>query len=111
MQDHDGQDDDEFPLADHPPYRGPKAGDPEYRRARDLEHYDVAGGRKPIPQAQKPTHVTQAGAGAPRPSTLLPESAPVMQAWRAFNASQPKPWGDEHFSLFLAGWTARDHQQ
>lgn len=110
--------DDDFPLADHPEYTGPKAGDPDMNRARDLKHYDVAGGRRYRPYEPPTSQQTEAEqsrmsqSAERRPSVMasIPESAPVMIAWKAFAAQQPKMMGDHQFELFLAGWSARDSQ-
>ena len=109
-------DDDDFPLADHPGPGGPKAGDPEMNRARDIRHLDVAGGRMPVGQAENPRSflptASIGGTGAPPPSTGLPESAPVMTAWRAFQTTDSYMTNprDNGFTMFLAGWSARDAQ-
>lgn len=100
--------DDDFPLADHPEYKGPKAGDPDMNRARDLRHYDVA--RKHPGYAEAAVGGPQ---NAPQP-TGLPESAPVMVAWRQWRMTPgwtaARQNGDDGFALFMAGWAARDAQ-
>lgn len=103
-------DEEDFPLADHPGDVGPKAGDPQMNRARDLMHLDVAGHQKRnlAPSTQ---HEVARNQPAPPP---IPASASPMVAWEAFQKSDA--YGDTlarddgGWSMFLAGWTARDSQ-
>jgi hypothetical protein len=114
---HDHDDDEDFPLADHPGPGGPKAGDPEMNRARDIQHLDVSRTVMPVAE-RKPnqnglvTDLPGATLGAPQPSTGLPESAPVMLSWRAFQQTDSYMTNprDNGFTMFLAGWSARDAQ-
>lgn len=99
-------DEEDFPLADHPGPGGPKAGDPEMNRARDLQHMDVARSRATV--------VTGVAAALPaerqEPSSFLPSDAPVMIAWNAFRESGGYDKAISQFDLFMAGWAARDAQ-
>lgn len=101
--------DDDFPLADHPGPSGPKAGDPETNRARDIMHLDVT--RRSEPSLQKPTQATTERPQVDFEKTMLPPEAPVMRAWKAFNDSGGYSAAISNFDLFMAGWTARDLQQ
>ena len=99
-------DDEDFPLADHPGPGGPKAGDPEMNRARDIVHLDVAGNRQ---------HAATVGRQAqPAPAstsnTALPADSPPAIAWQTFMSSGGYAKSISNFDLFLAGWTARDAQ-
>lgn len=101
--------DDDFPLADHPEYTGPKAGDPDMNRARDIRHYDVARKHPGFAQEAEPS------APAYKPAPVgFPETAPVMVAWRQWREtpgwSAARHNGDDGFALFMAGWAARDAQ-
>ena len=114
--DTNGQDDEDFPLADHPEYTGPKAGDADMNRARDLRHLDVARGLQPVQRqelAQQQSESPSAFGNPPvAPPTGIPDDAPVMVAWTAFKQTPGWPEspykGDGGFNLFLAGWSARD---
>lgn len=111
--DTNGQDDEDFPLADHPGPSGPKAGDPETNRARDIMHLDVT--RRPDPPYPFRPRPEPIAPTASRPEvdfqkTMLSPEAPVMRAWRAFNESGGYSKAISNFDLFMAGWTARDSQ-
>ena len=106
--DHDG--DEDFPLADHPGPGGPKAGDPEMNRARDISHLDVS--RRVAPASHEPSPVKTTTSTSTVASTGLPESATVMLSWRAFQQTDSYMTNprDNGFTMFLAGWSARDAQ-
>ena len=99
-------DDEDFPLADHPGPGGPKAGDPEMNRARDIMHLDVKAGRQSIRESQTQPKTASDG---PAPYQVDPES-PVAKAWAAFNESGGYDDAISQFDLFMAGWVARDSQ-
>lgn len=113
--DTNGQDDEDFPLADHPGPSAPKAGDPETNRARDLQHFDVtrrAGVEMRMPRSPEATReAVRRETMKMETPTGLPDSAPVVIAWEAFKKTERyvDPL-DDGWSMFLAGWTARDSQ-
>ena len=107
MTTHD--DDEDFPLADHPGPGGPKAGDPEMNRARDIMHLDVKAGRVP-PAAVASTAPTEEKPKVDFEKTMLPPESPVSKAWRAFIESGGYDKAISNFDLFMAGWAARDAQ-
>mgnify|MGYP000234514186 FL=1 len=104
--DTNGQDDEDFPLADHPEYTGPKAGDADMNRARDLRHLNVAAGRQPVQRQELSQQQSEPPSTDPSPS--IPEASPVVVAWRAFLKSDGYEKSHSLFDLFLAGWSARD---
>lgn len=116
--DTNGQDDEDFPLADHPEYTGPKAGDADMNRARDLRHLNVAAGRGQIRAAANSVPSAPGAAfgntnPAPQPQSTepppsIPETSEVVVAWRAFLKSEGYDKSKSLFDLFLAGWSARD---
>jgi hypothetical protein len=104
-------DDDDFPLADHPGPGGPKAGDREMNRARDLQHLDVTSQR----YAKAP--LTMGGEPDPEPSpveqlTPTPSANPVVAAWQAFKTTAGYTGAinsaDPGWAMFMAGYAARD---
>ena len=107
-------DDEDFPLADHPGPGGPKAGDREMNRARDIMHLDVAGGRVISNQGTVTldghTHVTSEA--VEQPLTPTPSSNPVVAAWQAFKTTSGYTAAinsvDPGWSMFMAGYAARD---
>lgn len=111
-------DDEDFPLADHPGPGGPKAGDREMNRARDLGHLDVKAG---LPTTREPTHglattreppPSQAVRDDDAPLTPTPSSNPVVAAWQAFKTTSGYTAAinsvDPGWSMFMAGYAARD---
>ncbi len=117
--DHDGQDDEDFPLADHPEYTGPKAGDADMNRARDLRHLDVTGGVRPVSNARVVVSPeTQEAMDSFRKESLqkaepistgIPADHPVMKAWAQYRETSGIAVNDGRaWQLFLAGWSARD---
>lgn len=114
MPDHDDEDED-FSLADHPGPGGPKAGDPEMNRARDMMHLDVT--RKAAAKLQQPLTEQEKNTARDRQAmrqetpTGLPADAPVVVAWEAFKKSDRySELFDDGWTMFLAGWAARDSQ-
>lgn len=112
MTTHD-DDDEDFPLADLPGPGGPKAGDPDMNRARDIMHLDVQKGRLSPQEAQVNRQEMRADSARPEvdfEKTMLPPEAPVMKAWNAFRTSGGYDKAISNFDLFMAGWAARDAQ-
>lgn len=104
MTTHD--DDEDFPLADLPGPGGPKAGDPDMNRARDIMHLDVKAKRSTALDVATPTEEDPAR----KMPTTLPDDSPVTKAWKAFHASGGYDKAISQFDLFMAGWAARDAQ-
>lgn len=109
--DTNGQDDEDFPLADHPEYTGPKAGDADMNRARDLRHLDVTRGRQPVQQqaSQVSQNHPATTARPANPTPPLPSESPPMKAWHEFATSEHfEQYEHSAMQMFLAGWSARD---
>ena len=119
-------DDDDFPLADHPGPGGPKAGDREVNRARDLGHMDVrreayereAYLNPPITSPENahladddgsddPLYAAQQAQLSPAPSGNV-----VVAAWQAFKQTSGYTGAinsvDPGWAMFMAGYAARD---
>ena len=108
-------DDEDFPLADHPGPGGPKAGDPEMNRARDLGHLDVRAGRQPVAEARQPEpEPPEVHALDERTLQPLQPGNPVGAAWQAFKQTSGYTSAinsaDPGWSMFMAGYAARDSQ-
>ena len=103
-------DDEDFSLEDLPGPSGPKAGDPDMNRARDLGYMNVKGGRRDTaPATHAENNRTAQTQNALPPYQVDPES-PVAKAWAAFNGSGGYDAAISQFDLFMAGWVARDSQ-
>lgn len=114
----EGDDDEDFPLDDHPGPGGPKAGDREMNRARDLQHLDVKAG---LATTREPTQGLATTRDPPMPEsyrspeaplTATPSSNPVVAAWQAFKTTSGYTSAinspDPGWSMFMAGYAARD---
>lgn len=104
-------DDEDFPLDDHPGPGGLKAGDPGYNRARDLQHLDVKAGRQPVAEVDNTVRPITSGV-VEAPLTPTPSSNPVVAAWQAFKTtsgfSDAVNGPDPGWAMFMAGYAARD---
>lgn len=103
-------DDEDFPLADHPGPGGPKAGDREMNRARDIMHLDVAGAHEAVGRDIAKGFVGHTP--EPAPLTPTPSSNPVVAAWQAFKTTSGYTSAinsvDPGWAMFMAGYAARD---
>ena len=113
MIDRDGQDDEDFPLSDHPGPRTPKAGDREMNRARDLQHLDVAP-RNQMPRAPSAVVGHTQPPSAENVTAAIPSNNPVVAAWQGFKTTAGYTSAinsaDPGWAMFMAGYAARDSQ-
>lgn len=105
-------DDDDFPLADHPGPGGPKAGDREMNRARDLGHMDVRRTPPAVMDRPEPPVVHELDVETLQPLVPAPSGNPVVAAWQAFKATSGYTGAinsvDPGWAMFMAGYAARD---
>ncbi len=109
-----GEDDEDFPLADHPGPGGPKAGDREMNRARDIVHLDVTPQRyakAPFTMGNEPDE-GPAPTSPVEPLVATPSANPVVAAWQAFKQTSGYTGAinsvDPGWAMFMAGYAARD---